>query len=117
MDSKSLLKSEDMPAVGALYPRAFAERGYWWWKSQEITYALRPKIETQEALQKKYGENLDSMVVFQVRRTDKTQGCASFYGNFFPRFSKFEVLPLIYLYLKVEKVLSSVKQKHIHRKL
>lgn len=82
MDSDSLIKSPDMPAVGALYPRAFAPRGYWWWKSQEITYALRPKNETLAALKSKLNEKLDNIVVFQVRRTDKTQGCAATYGNF-----------------------------------
>ena len=93
MDSKSTLKSSDMPAVGALYPRQFAERGYWWWKAQEITYALRPKIETHEAVKKKFGKSLDNMIVFQIRRTDKTQGCASFYGILL-RSSKFKVSPL-----------------------
>ena len=83
MDSESLTKSNDMPAVGALYPSIFADRGYWWWKSQEITYALRPRLSTREALVNKFGENLMDRVVFQVRRTDKTQGCAAFYGKFF----------------------------------
>jgi len=82
MDSDSLVKSKDMPAVGALFPRTFAERGYWWWKSQEITYALRPKFETQQALGIKFDNSLGNKIVFQVRRTDKTQGCASFYGKF-----------------------------------
>ena len=83
MDSNSLMKSKDMPAVGALYPRAFADRGYWWWKSQEITYALRPKPKTQKAVKNKFDKKLGEKIVFQVRRTDKTQGCASFYGDLF----------------------------------
>jgi len=83
MDSNSLVKSIDMPAVGALYPRSYAKRGYWWWKSQEINYALRPKSETFEILKKKLKENAPgSLAVFQVRRTDKTQGCAKIYGTF-----------------------------------
>ncbi len=86
MDSKSLTKSKDMPAVGALYPSIFADRGYWWWKSQEITYALRPMISTQEVLKDKFGKISKDRVVFQVRRTDKTRGCASFYGNFLNEF-------------------------------
>ena len=83
MDSVSLTKSSDMPAVGALYPKVFASRGYWWWKAQEVTYALRPTFVTQEALKNKFGRQLEEMIVFQVRRTDKTQGCTSFYGNLF----------------------------------
>lgn len=81
MDSISLIKSVEMPAVGALYPREFEVRGYWWWKAQEITYALRPKIETREAMKNKFGRTLKDMIVFQVRRTDKTLGCASVYGK------------------------------------
>ena len=81
MDSDSLIKTKDMPAVGALYPRHFAGRGYWWWKAQEITYALRPNFETSKILEEKFvGIPLDNIAVFQVRRTDKTQGCASVYG-------------------------------------
>jgi len=85
MDSKSLTKSKDMPAVGALYPSIFADRGYWWWKSQEITYALRPRNSTREFLKYKFGKTSKDRVVFQVRRTDKTRGCASFYGKFFSK--------------------------------
>ncbi|CAL6333957.1 fucosyltransferase [Bathycoccus prasinos] len=81
MDSISLKKTNDMPAVGALYPRAFASRGYWWWKSQEITYALRPKSPTLETLKDNFGKSIEDMIVFQVRRTDKTQGCSSIYGK------------------------------------
>lgn len=79
MDSNSLAKSSEMPAVGALYPRTFAERGYWWWKAQEINYALRPKVTTMDAFDGKYGKML-SGAVFQIRRTDKTEGCNAIYG-------------------------------------
>lgn len=82
MDSESLVKSKSMPAVGALYPKRFAERGYWWWKAQEIAYALRPKLQTLKILENKFGEKLGSTVVFQVRRTDKTQGCTTVYGMY-----------------------------------
>jgi len=82
MDASSLAKTSDMPAVGALYPRKYAERGYWWWKAQEITYALRPKPETLESLHSKYGNMLGNMAAFQIRRTDKTKGCAEVYGMF-----------------------------------
>ncbi|CAL6334065.1 unnamed protein product [Bathycoccus prasinos] len=82
MDSESLVKSKDMPAVGALYPKRFAERGYWWWKAQEISYALRPKLQTLKTLENMFGEKLGSMAVFQVRRTDKTHGCATVYGMY-----------------------------------
>ena len=81
MDSHSLLKSKDIPAVGALYPRYFAERGYWWWKAQEIAYALRPSYGTSKKLKETFDSN-SSTAVFQVRRTDKTQGCAFIYGKF-----------------------------------
>ena len=80
MDSHSLLKSKDMPAVGALYPRYFAERGYWWWKAQEIAYALRPNYETSKIIKEMF-ESKPERAVFQVRRTDKTQGCAIIYGK------------------------------------
>ena len=43
-----------MPAVGALYPRYFAERGYWWWKAQEIAYALRPNYETSKTIKEMF---------------------------------------------------------------
>jgi len=82
MDSDSLIKRKDMPAVGALYPRRFASRGYWWWKAQEITYALRPRSETFSFLEEKFKDiPLGDIAVFQIRRTDKTQGCASIYGS------------------------------------
>lgn len=81
MDSESLVKSKNMPAVGALFPKRFAERGYWWWKAQEITYALRPKFHTLKILENKFGEKLRRMAVFQIRRTDKTRGCAKVYGT------------------------------------
>lgn len=81
MDSDSLIKTKDMPAVGALYPRRFASRGYWWWKAQEITYALRPSFQTSKFLEERFKNvPLGDIAVFQVRRTDKTQGCASIYG-------------------------------------
>ena len=82
MDSHSLLKTKDMPAVGALYPRDYADRGYWWWKAQEITYALRPSYETLKILNNKV-DSVPDRAVFQVRRTDKTQGCAAIYGMFY----------------------------------
>lgn len=81
MESTSLSKSADMPAVGALYPQLFEDRGYWWWKAQEITYALRPKFKTTEILKKRFSDKLSNMVVFQIRRTDKTEGCAFVYGK------------------------------------
>lgn len=81
MDSDSLIKPKDMPAVGALYPKQFAERGYWWWKAQEISYALRPKLQTLQILENRFAEKLRNMAVFQIRRTDKTQGCSTVYGK------------------------------------
>ena len=84
MDSKDLTKSPDMPATGALYPSMFKNRGYWWWKAQEITYALRPTLATLqvfERLQRKQGWELGNVTVFQVRRTDKTEGCSKHYGK------------------------------------
>ena len=82
MDSDSLKKTKDMPAVGALYPRRFESRGYWWWKAQEITYALRPSSETSKFLEEKFKDiPLGDIAVFQIRRTDKTQGCSTIYGN------------------------------------
>ena len=82
MDSKSLVKSVEMPAVGALYPKQFAERGYWWWKAQETYYALRPKSETMEIFNKSRSDIQDAHVaVLQIRRTDKTAGCATTYGD------------------------------------
>ena len=72
-----------MPAVGALYPREFEARGYWWWKAQEISYALRPTNATLEALADRlgrYNQTEISRAVFQIRRTDKTEGCAKVYG-------------------------------------
>ena len=81
MESASLKKSVEMPAVGALYTREFEVRGYWWWKAQEITYALRSKIKTREAMKNKFGRSFEDMIVFQVRRTDKTLGCSSVYGK------------------------------------
>lgn len=82
MDAPSLTKSSEMPAVGALYPRRYSERGYWWWKAQEITYALRPMRETLQAFHSKFENKLGNMIAFQIRRTDKTQGCAEIYGMF-----------------------------------
>ena len=80
MDSDSLIKPKDMPAVGALYSKQFAERGYWWWKAQEISYAFRPKLQTLQILENRFGERLRNMAVFQIRRTDKAQGCSAVYG-------------------------------------
>ena len=80
MDAPSLAKSSEMPSVGALYPRRYSERGYWWWKAQEIRYALRPLPETLQAFHSKFENKLSNMIAFQIRRTDKTQGCAEIYG-------------------------------------
>ena len=83
MESKSIKKSVDMPAVGALFPAQFSVRGYWWWKAQEISYALRPTNATLEALADRlgrYNQTEISRAVFQIRRTDKTEGCAKVYG-------------------------------------
>jgi len=84
MESSSIAKSTDMPAVGALFPFQFSERGYWWWKAQEITYALRPKDITLEALETKMNRHSHAVTeraVFQIRRTDKTEGCNKVYGR------------------------------------
>ena len=84
MESHSITKSTDMPAVGALFPAQFSERGYWWWKAQEITYALRPADMTTKALKKKLnrrGQADLARAVFQIRRTDKTEGCTKVYGE------------------------------------
>ena len=84
MDSESLVKSPDMPAVGALFPKMFHEKGYWWWKSQEISYALRPTDKTLSTFKASLlYEAADSRpAVFQVRRTDKTNGCTAVYGKY-----------------------------------
>lgn len=85
MNSNDLRKTNEMPAVGALYPKEFKERGYWWWKAQEITYALRPTVETSNSFKEKQIENgwyEEVVTVFQIRRTDKTDGCQKTYGNF-----------------------------------
>ena len=84
MESYSIAKSTDMPAVGALFPFQFSERGYWWWKAQEVTYALRPKDITLEALETKMNRHshvVTQRAVFQIRRTDKTEGCNKVYGR------------------------------------
>jgi len=84
MDSKDLAKSSDMPSVGALYAEEFSHRGYWWWKSQEISYALRPRqstLESFEKYRKKQGWDSEDVAVFQLRRTDKVRGCKAVYGN------------------------------------
>ena len=81
MDSDTLVKSRDMPAVGALYPRKFAERGYWWWKAQEISYALRSNPRTLKVYEGKYRKEIVDFAVFQIRRTDKTEGCTKIYGK------------------------------------
>ncbi|KAK3256108.1 hypothetical protein CYMTET_34739 [Cymbomonas tetramitiformis] len=70
---------EDMAIVegikGGLVPKQYAKRGYFWWKAQEITYALRPTEETLQALaQHKAGLGWKpgmSVHGVQVRRTDK----------------------------------------------
>ena len=83
MDSSDLRKTPEMPAVGALYPNEFKKNGYWWWKAQEITYALRPSDATNAAFIKKqdeFGWNKNLISVFQIRRTDKTEGCSKIYG-------------------------------------
>jgi len=112
MESASLKKSVEMPAVGALYPREFEVRGYWWWKAQEITYALRSKIKTREAMKNKFGRSFEDMIVFQVRRTDKTLGCSAVYGKSY--FSFHELPPLMQFKnsLKAKRVQSSVNLKH-----
>ena len=87
MYSTSLRKTADMPAAGALYPPLFAERGYWWWKAQEISYALRPKELTLKLFEQSRPDLFKaSIAVFQIRRTDKTGGCLKAYGitNLFP---------------------------------
>jgi len=86
MDAHDLAKSSDMPSVGALYAKSFSNRGYWWWKSQEITYSLRPRHETLESFQKhqkKFGWHSEQVAVFQIRRTDKIKGCEEVYGKIF----------------------------------
>ena len=89
MDSNSLVKAKEMPGVGALYPRIFQEKGYWWWKAQEISYALRPKRRTMAEFEKLYLVQ-PKYAAFQIRRTDKTQGCATVYGK---------IKPILYLKL------------------
>ena len=95
MDSESLVKSPDMPAVGALFPKMFRERGYWWWKSQEISYALRPTIKTFSKFKESFfdKDTAANPAVFQLRRTDKTKGCNSVYGEqcFSSKFSDFNL--------------------------
>lgn len=84
MDSKDLAKSTEMPATGALYPGIFKNYGYWWWKAQEISYALRPTLSTLEAFEELQGRqnwSPGNVTVFQIRRTDKTEGCSKFYGK------------------------------------
>lgn len=86
MDEPSLEKApSEAPGAGLLVPRQFSSKGYWWWKAQEITYALRPKLSTLDTWRqstRSMGWTLDQQVaVFQVRRTDKTDGCAKHYGS------------------------------------
>jgi len=100
-----------MPAVGALYPKIFAERGYWWWKAQEISYALRPTYDTLKSVQRKYKDSLYNMAVFQLRRTDKVQGCAVVYGTVFLT----DTLLLLCWFLKVKIVKSSADEKLVLR--
>ncbi|CAL6335090.1 unnamed protein product [Bathycoccus prasinos] len=85
MDSDDLRKTSEMPGAGALYPKMFEVHGYWWWKAQEITYALRPKRSTLDVLMKLQIQrdwNMSNITVFQVRRTDKTDGCRKTYELF-----------------------------------
>ncbi|CAL6330950.1 unnamed protein product, partial [Bathycoccus prasinos] len=81
MASNSLQKSSGMPAVGALYPKKFSDKGYWWWKAQEIKYALRPKKQTTDVFESKYLHGHEKFAVFQIRRTDKSDGCEKTYGD------------------------------------
>mmetsp|Transcript_41928 Transcript_41928/g.103234 ORF Transcript_41928/g.103234 Transcript_41928/m.103234 type:complete len:433 (-) Transcript_41928:216-1514(-) len=85
MDAPSLERDHaEAPGAGSLVPGGkFAAKGYWWWKAQEITYALRPKAATMEAF-KAHLEDIgwvEPVAAFQVRRTDKTEGCAKHYGK------------------------------------
>jgi len=62
-----------------LVPKQYAEHGYFWWKAQEIAYALRPTADTKRALadhKKAIGWPADGTPVhgMQVRRTDKVEG-------------------------------------------
>ena len=85
MDSESLIKSPDMPAVGALFPKIFYNRGYWWWKAQEISYALRPTVGTKSAfmtMTRRHNSISPTYASFQIRRTDKTGGCDKIYGMY-----------------------------------
>ncbi|CAL6332485.1 unnamed protein product [Bathycoccus prasinos] len=104
MDSKSLVKSAEMPAVGALYPRQFSSMGYWWWKAQEVSYALRPAAETLQALEikleRRKKNGLGPTAVFQIRRTDKTQGCAKVYGISYP---EIQISSLFYYFIYLRK--------------
>lgn len=94
MDSFSLRKSSEMPGVGALYPKSFGEKGYWWWKAQEISYALRPTKETLHVFEKLI-ELHPHYVSLQLRRTDKTQGCSEVYGESL-KFISFESILISY---------------------
>jgi len=83
MESESIAKSSEMPAVGALLPAKFSSKGYWWWKAQEISYALRPTTLTIKALEERlmrHNRTGKPTAVFQIRRTDKTEGCSKIYG-------------------------------------
>ena len=81
MDSESLVKTSMSPAVGALYPKHYAKYGYWWWKAEEISYALRPTNLTLHAFElKRDWRTNESVAVLQIRRTDKTEGCTKTYG-------------------------------------
>mmetsp|Transcript_21590 Transcript_21590/g.47393 ORF Transcript_21590/g.47393 Transcript_21590/m.47393 type:complete len:593 (-) Transcript_21590:346-2124(-) len=64
---------------GGLVPKQYAKRGYFWWKAQEMLYALRPTPSTVRALQehkRAIGWPADGTRVhgMQVRRTDKVEG-------------------------------------------
>jgi len=64
---------------GALFPKQYAKRGYFWWKAQEMMYALRPTEDTKAALKEhknRIGWSQDGTPVhgMQVRRTDKVEG-------------------------------------------
>jgi len=50
-EPKSLPDMAVVDAIkGGLVPKQYASRGYFWWKAQEMTYALRPTSETKIAL-------------------------------------------------------------------
>lgn len=105
MDSESLAKSPDIPAVGALFPKIFYNRGYWWWKAQEISYALRPTVETMNSFRtsvRVHNSVLATFAVFQIRRTDKTEGCGKIYGKYLRSLFRFEKSSYVFKERRVE---------------